>query len=62
MRVVGNDQGRPDVDAVNAVIAMVDGLKPANEVEAATAVQIGLSHFLSCDMLHRMVNAVRPGK
>ena len=59
MRIVGSDNGTPDVDAVNAVIAMVDGLRPANELEAAAAVQIALTHHMSCDMLVRASGAMQ---
>jgi hypothetical protein len=31
--VVGCNNSKPDIDAVNAVIAMVDGMRPGNEVE-----------------------------
>jgi hypothetical protein len=32
--VVGCNNSKPDIDAVNAVIAMVDGMRLENEVEA----------------------------
>jgi hypothetical protein len=41
------------------VIAMVDGLRPANELEAAAAVQIALTHHMSCDMLGRASGAMQ---
>jgi hypothetical protein len=59
MRIVSSDNGTPDVDAVNAVIAMVDGLRPANELEAAAAVQIALTHHMSGDMLVRASGAMQ---
>jgi hypothetical protein len=56
IRILGSDQGQPNLDALNAVIAIVDGLRPENEMEAAMALQIALSHFISTDMLRRMVS------
>ena len=59
MRVVGSDNGKPDVDAVNAVVALVDGLRPENEIEAVAAVQIALTHHVSCAMLDRAMSAMQ---
>ncbi len=50
-RIVGSDQGNPDINAVNAVIALVDGIRPENELEAAVALQIGLTHQMAGKML-----------
>jgi hypothetical protein len=38
--------GAADANAVNAALAMIDGLKPQNEAEAALAVQMAMTHFL----------------
>ena len=53
-RTLGAEDGKPALDRVNAVLALADGLAPENELEAALAVQIGLTHQASCDMLARM--------
>ena len=56
MRVVSNDRAKLNEHRINSVLALVDGLKPENELEAALAVQIGLTHQVACDMLVQMKN------
>jgi hypothetical protein len=53
------DTGKPlPTDArLNAAIAMVDGSEPANEVEAALAMQMAVTHDLAMNMLSRAKHA-----
>ena len=54
-RTVGSRKRKADMEAINAVIALVDGARPDNEVEAAVAIQLGLSHHIACELLARAV-------
>ena len=45
--------GRTDAVRLNALVAVVDGARPSNEIEAMVAVQMALSHGLVVDLLHR---------
>jgi len=46
MTIFRDRAGVIDADAVNAALAVIDGLKPQNEIEAALAVQIAVTHAL----------------
>jgi hypothetical protein len=41
-----NSAGEIDARAVNAALAVIDGLKPQNEIEAMLALQMALTHGL----------------
>jgi hypothetical protein len=43
-----------DAKAVNAALAVIDGLKPQNEIEAALAVQIAVTHGLAMKFAARL--------
>lgn len=42
-----NSAGEIDARAVNAALAVIDGLKPQNEIEAMLALQMALTHGLA---------------
>lgn len=46
-------QDAPTEDALNALLAIVDAVEPADEIEALLAVQIAATHETSMDMLTR---------
>ena len=43
--VAKNSAGEIDNEKINAMIAMIDGAKPRNEIEASVAVQMAMVHF-----------------
>jgi hypothetical protein len=47
-------EGRIDARAVNAALAVVDGLKPQNEAEAMLALQIAVTHALTMKFSARL--------
>jgi len=47
LTVFRDTSGRVDPTAVDAALAMIDGLKPQNEIEAMLAVQIAVTHGLA---------------
>jgi hypothetical protein len=49
--VENRGDGKVDMNAVNGVLALVHGIQPENEVEAALAVQIALTHHMAAKML-----------
>jgi hypothetical protein len=48
--------GMIDARAVNAALAVIDGLKPQNEIEAMLALQMALTHGLAMKFAARLYN------
>lgn len=49
--------GTVDATRLNGFVAFVDGLNPSNELEAAIACQLAVTHNLTMDLLHRAKGA-----
>jgi hypothetical protein len=43
--------------SVNAVLALIEGAQPRNEVEAALAIQMGCTHAVTMNILNRLGGA-----
>lgn len=49
--------GEVDRTRVNAILAVVDGAKPANEMQAMLALQMALTHVIAAQLLDRAARA-----
>jgi hypothetical protein len=47
LTVFRDSKSRVDARAVNAALAVIDGLKPQNEIEAMLALQMAVTHGLA---------------
>jgi hypothetical protein len=54
MTVFSDRAGTIDTRAVNAALAVIDGLKPQNEIEAMLAAQIAVTHGLTMKFSARL--------
>ena len=54
MTVFSDRAGIIDARAVNAALAVVDGLKPQNEIEAMLALQMAATHALTMKFSARL--------
>src|SRR5436305_8863937 len=54
MTVFSDRAGTIDARAVNAALAVIDGLKPQNEIEAMLAAQIAVTHGLTMKFSARL--------
>ena len=54
MTVFRDSEGVIDEQAVNAALAVIDGMKPQNEVEAMLAVQLAVTHGLAMKFSARL--------
>lgn len=53
IRPRGTEPGNDDALSINAALAVIDAVKPANEIEAALATQMAGTHVLAEEMLER---------
>ena len=60
MNAVGST-GEDGEAKVNAVLAVLDGIKPKNEIEAMLASQIAVTHALAMELMGRTKRATDPG-
>lgn len=52
-----DSKGKVDAMRLNAMLAMVEGAKPENELQAALAVQIALAHYATASLISRTMRA-----
>ena len=54
LTVFQDEDGKVDATAVNSALAVIDGLKPQNEIEAMLALQIAVGHGLALTFSARL--------